>query len=184
MNRGFRRRCPYVKPCVQSLTAGWERREDFFTRGSRRVTAQKRPLPSVTAMTLTESLATRTGISGFTDASAGADAWLPVCALSQLEPLWGEAVLLPGGAQAALFLLPDGRLFATDNFDPEAGAMVMSRGLVGTRTVDGAVRPTIASPLHKDVYDLETGRCYTSPKLTLPTLPVRVRAGVVELRKS
>jgi NAD(P)H-dependent nitrite reductase small subunit len=129
-------------------------------------------------MTLTESPAAR-----LTDASA-ARAWTPICPLAQLEPLWGEAVLLPGGAQAALFLLPDGRLFATDNFDAEAGAMVMSRGLVGTRTVDGVARPTIASPLHKDVYDLETGRCYTNAGLTLSTLPVRISAGVVELALS
>lgn len=107
--------------------------------------------------------------------------WHAVCRTTQLEPLWGEAVLLPEGGQAALFLLPDGRIFATDNFDPEAGAMVMSRGLVGTRTVDGSARPTIASPLHKDVYDLETGRCYTNPELRLPVRAVRVRAGVVEL---
>ncbi|WP_344791570.1 nitrite reductase small subunit NirD [Gryllotalpicola daejeonensis] len=130
-------------------------------------------------MTLIESPAARP-----TDASHDGLDWIAACHLTQLEPLWGEAVLLPDGSQAALFLLPDGRLFATDNFDPEAHAMVMSRGLVGTRTVDGAIRPTIASPLHKDVYDLETGRCYTSAHLALPTLPVRVRAGVVELRKS
>jgi len=129
-------------------------------------------------MTLTESPAARQA-----DAAPGRT-WVAACALAELEPLWGEAVLLRGGAQAALFLLPDGRLFATDNFDGEAGAMVMSRGLVGTRTVDGVARPTIASPLHKDVYDLESGRCYTNPELSLPTLPVRVRAGVVELALS
>jgi NAD(P)H-dependent nitrite reductase small subunit len=137
--------------------------------------ARKPPLSSVTGMTLTESPAAR-----LTDARADAR-WTAACPLAALEPLWGEAVLLPGGAQAAVFLLPDGRVFATDNFDPEAHAMVMSRGLVGTRTVDGESRPTIASPLHKDVYDLETGRCYTRAELALPTLPVRVRAGVVEL---
>ncbi|MFC4244017.1 nitrite reductase small subunit NirD [Gryllotalpicola reticulitermitis] len=107
--------------------------------------------------------------------------WSAVCRLDQLEPLWGEAVLLPDGRQAALFLLPGGRLFACDNLDPEAGAMVMSRGLVGTRTVAGESRPTIASPLHKDVYDLETGRCYTDPEFALPLWRVRVRDGVVEL---
>jgi NAD(P)H-dependent nitrite reductase small subunit len=144
-------------------------------------------------MTLTESPAARlTDASAvLSDAAAAAAAvpaargtWTSICPLAQLEPLWGEAVLLPGGAQAALFLLPDGRLFATDNFDAEAGAMVMSRGLVGTRTVDGVARPTIASPLHKDVYDLETGRCYTNADLTLSTLPVRISAGVVELALS
>lgn len=104
-----------------------------------------------------------------------------LCALAQLEPLWGEAVLMPDGHQLALFLLPDGRLFATDNQDPEAGSMVMSRGLIGTRTVGGEMRPTISSPLHKDVYDLESGHCYTNPGLRLPVWPVTVSDGVVTL---
>jgi NAD(P)H-dependent nitrite reductase small subunit len=107
--------------------------------------------------------------------------WYTVCRLDRLEPLWGEAVLLPGGRQAAVFRMPDGRLYATDNYDAEAGAMVMSRGLVGTRTVDGEQRPTIASPLHKDVYDLETGACYTNAELRLPVRAVRVRDGLVEV---
>src|SRR5690606_2688145 len=39
--------------------------------------------------------------------------------------------------------------------DPYSGAQVMSRGIVGTR--DGA--PTVASPLHKQLFDLRTGLC-------------------------
>ena len=31
----------------------------------------------------------------------------------------------------------------------------MARGITGSR----GARPTIASPLHKEVYDLETGEC-------------------------
>jgi len=105
--------------------------------------------------------------------------WVPACTLGELEPLWGEAVLLPDGRQCALFLLPDGRLFATDNQDPLTGAMVMSRGLVGTRTAGGEPRPTIASPLHKDVFDLATGRCFTDGSRRLPVWRTRVEDGVV-----
>ncbi|MEV7692042.1 nitrite reductase small subunit NirD [Microbacterium sp. NPDC089189] len=106
--------------------------------------------------------------------------WHPVCALADLEPLWGEAALV-GASQVALFRLPDDRLFAVDNADPHTGAFVMSRGIVGSR---GAT-PTIASPLHKDVYDLETGACLTRPDgPRLATWQVRVTDGVVAVRST
>ncbi|WP_210481246.1 nitrite reductase small subunit NirD [Naasia sp. SYSU D00948] len=102
--------------------------------------------------------------------------WVPVCRLEDLEPLWGEAALI-GADQVALFLLPDGSVHVTSNADPATGAFVMSRGIVGSR----AGRPTIASPLHKDVFDLETGACYTKPDLRLPTWRVRDRDGILEV---
>jgi NAD(P)H-dependent nitrite reductase small subunit len=106
--------------------------------------------------------------------------WVPVCNRVELEPLWGEAAIV-GGVQLALVLLPDGRVFAVSNLDPATGAAVMSRGIVGSKSVDGRQRPTIASPLHKDVFDLETGRCYTNPDRRLPVWRVRDNDGVIEV---
>ncbi|BDZ64702.1 nitrite reductase small subunit NirD [Agromyces mangrovi Wang et al. 2018] len=94
--------------------------------------------------------------------------WTPVCRRVDLTPLWGEAALVQG-RQVALFLLPDGRLFAVSNQDPATGSHVISRGIVGSR----GGRPTIASPLHKDVFDLATGECLTNPDLRLPTWRVQ-----------
>jgi nitrite reductase (NADH) small subunit len=102
--------------------------------------------------------------------------WTPVCRLDELEVLWGEAVLV-GSAQFALFRLPGDRLHAVSNEDPATGAQVLSRGIVGSR----GDRVTIASPLHKQVYDLETGECYSTPEYRLPVIGVRVIDGVVEL---
>jgi NAD(P)H-dependent nitrite reductase small subunit len=104
--------------------------------------------------------------------------WTPVCRLGQLEPLWGEAALVESD-QVALFLLPDGGIFAVSNADPATGAFVMSRGIVGSK----AGRPTIASPLHKDVFDLATGHCHTTPSLRLPVWRVRDRDGWVEVAR-
>ena len=101
-------------------------------------------------------------------------AWTSVCTLDQLEPLWGEAALVEGN-QVALFLVPDGRLYAVTNRDPATGSFVMSRGIVGSK----GDRHTIASPLHKQVYDLETGECFTAPEYSLRTFPVRIDGGVV-----
>ena len=103
--------------------------------------------------------------------------WTSVCALDRLEPLWGEAALIDG-VQVALVLLPDGSLYAVSNQDPATGSFVMSRGIVGSR----GDRPTLASPLHKQVYDLETGECFTSPDYVLRTFPVRVDHGTVQIQ--
>lgn len=86
--------------------------------------------------------------------TADAETRVRVCAVSDLEVERGRAALF-GSTQVALFLLADGSLHAVCNRDPYTGAQVMSRGIVGTR--DDA--PTIASPLHKQVFDLRTGLC-------------------------
>jgi NAD(P)H-dependent nitrite reductase small subunit len=125
-------------------------------------------------MTLTDPAATLLVDS---ERPVAATVWTEVCRLADLEPLWGEAALV-GSAQVALFLLPDGRLFAVDNADPATGAFVMSRGIVGSR----GETPTIASPLHKDVFELASGACLTRPgQLRLPTWRVRVDGGIVSV---
>lgn len=79
---------------------------------------------------------------------------LDVCDVLDLTPELGVAVLVEG-RQVALFRLADGRVFAVDNVCPFSGAAVMARGITGSR---GEV-PTIASPVHKQVFSLEDGRC-------------------------
>lgn len=105
-----------------------------------------------------------------------ARSWHPVCPLERLEPLWAEAALVDGD-QVALVRLPGDDVLAVSHWDPYAHAPVMARGIVGSR----GGRPTLASPLHKQVYDLATGRCLTDPELRLATYPVRVRNRMVEV---
>ncbi|MFD9863039.1 nitrite reductase small subunit NirD [Streptomyces alboflavus] len=99
--------------------------------------------------------------------------WLTVCAAARLTPGRGVAVLLPDGRrQAALFLDRTGRLYAIDNRDPFSGAAVLSRGLVGS--ADG--RPFVASPLLKQRFDLETGRCLDDDEAGVGVYEARVCA--------
>ncbi len=63
------------------------------------------------------------------------------------------------------------------NHDPFSGSMVISRGIVGSR----GDRPTVASPVYKQVFDLGTGQCLDDDAVRLATHPVRVRDGVVEV---
>lgn len=102
--------------------------------------------------------------------------WTAVCSYDRLEPERGAAALVDG-VQVALFRTHDGELYAIDNRDPIAGANVMSRGIVGTR----GDAPTVASPLHKQVYDLRTGECLDVAGVAVTTYPVRCRDGVVEV---
>ena len=109
-----------------------------------------------------------------TDAATG---WAEVCELSQLEPLWAEAAIVDG-EQLALVRMPDGTVYAVSNQDPVTGSYVMCRGIVGSH----GDRVTLASPLHKQVYDLATGECLSSADLRLRTFETSVEAGVVRVR--
>ncbi len=111
--------------------------------------------------------------------------WHRVCRLADLEPGVGEAALVDG-RQVALFRLDDA-VHAVGHVDPDTGAGVIARGITGSTRVNGIDRPTVASPLHKQVYDLTTGRCLTGghgdggPALALPVHPIRVVDGWIEV---
>lgn len=104
--------------------------------------------------------------------------WTVACAYDYLIPGRGVGVLLPGGAQAALFRLDDGSLHAVGNIDPFSGAAVMSRGIVGDR----AGRAIVQSPIKKQAFALDDGSCLDAPGVALPVYATRVRAdGNVEV---
>ena len=104
------------------------------------------------------------------------NAFRPVCPLTRLPVERGVAALLDGH-QVALFRGADDRLHAVSNRDPFSGAMVISRGIVGSR----GDRPTVASPVYKQVFDLETGECLSEPGTHLEVYAVRVEDGVVQV---
>ncbi|MEU9186205.1 nitrite reductase small subunit NirD [Streptomyces sp. NPDC048484] len=103
--------------------------------------------------------------------ASSADDWFTVCDLTVLTPGRGVAALLPDGRQVALFLDRTGRMYAIDNRDPFSGAAVLSRGLTGSHQG----RPFVASPLLKQRFDLESGRCLDDDTVTVPTYEVRAR---------
>jgi nitrite reductase (NADH) small subunit len=100
--------------------------------------------------------------------------WRTVCPLDELEPFWGEAALL-SGVQIALVRLPEDRVYAVDHWDPRAQANVMARGIVGS----SKGKTTLASPIYKQVYDLETGECLSEPGPALTSYPTKVVNGQV-----
>ncbi|MDT9690740.1 nitrite reductase small subunit NirD [Streptomyces sp. P9(2023)] len=104
---------------------------------------------------------------------AETDTWTPVCDASRLTPGRGVAALLPDGRQAALFLDRAGRAYAIENRDPFTGAQVLSRGLLGS----AGGRTFVASPLLKQRFDLETGRCLDDESVSVAVFQVRTVAG-------
>lgn len=110
-----------------------------------------------------------------------AENWQPVCNVNDLEAEWGEAALY-GTEQIAVFKAWDGNIYITSNIDPRTEQGVMSRGIVGDHEVEGERRPTIASPLYKESYDLATGECYTTSNFRLAVYKNRVDAeGLIEV---
>lgn len=91
------------------------------------------------------------------------DGWFAVCERDRLIPGRGVAALLPDGRQAAVFTDRAGRAYAIDNRDPFTGAYVMSRGLLGS----AHGRAFVASPLLKQRFDLETGKCLDDEEVSI-----------------
>ena len=102
--------------------------------------------------------------------------WTAVCDIDEIVPDTGVCALL-GGRQVAVFRIGSEtpRVFAIDNFDPNAGAAVLSRGLVGSL----GERIVVASPIYKHHFDLQTGECLEVPAHSVSSFPVRVENGTV-----
>jgi nitrite reductase (NADH) small subunit len=96
--------------------------------------------------------------------------WTAACRYDFLIPNRGVGVLLPDGAQAALFRLDDGTLRAVGNIDPFSGAAVMSRGIVGDR----GGRATVQTPIKKQAFALDNGCCLDDPDVALTVYPTRI----------
>jgi nitrite reductase (NADH) small subunit len=100
--------------------------------------------------------------------------WTPVCRLDQIE-VEGGVTALVDGVPVAIFRTHDGNVYAISNRDPFSRASVLARGIVGTR---GEI-PFVASPMHKQAFDLRTGRCLDDAAVRVPTYAVRTDDGIV-----
>ena len=105
--------------------------------------------------------------------------WIDVCAIDDITPDTGVAVLIRD-LQIAIVRVGEGdgeQIFAVGNYDPFSRAFVIARGIVGDR----AGVPKIASPIFKQNFDLRTGQCLDNPAVALATYRVRVRDERVEI---
>ncbi|MBX6370735.1 MAG: nitrite reductase small subunit NirD [Acidothermus sp.] len=103
--------------------------------------------------------------------------WHRVCRVSELVPGRPVAAWLDG-VQVAVVRLPDGSVHAVDNRDPFCDAMVLARGLTGSR--GGA--DVLISPMYKHAFDLRTGRCLDDASRSITVHSVRIIDDVVYVR--
>lgn len=99
-----------------------------------------------------------------------ATTWSPVCSLDDIVPDTGVCALVQDRHVAVFHVKGEDRLFAIDNYDPNAQASVLSRGLIGNL----GERIVVASPVFKHHFDLRSGECLEAPEHSVSTYPVRV----------
>lgn len=96
------------------------------------------------------------------------DNWNFICTLDDIIPYSGVAALIDG-KQIAVFRVGDD-IYALDNHDPESGANVLARGIVGD--IKGEL--VVASPIYKHHYSLTTGRCLESPESSVQAYAAKI----------
>lgn len=106
--------------------------------------------------------------------------WRSVCTRGDLVADSGVVALLDG-EQVALFYLPRApegqQVYAVGNRDPQSGANVIGRGIVGHL----AGRLVVASPLYKQHFRLDDGGCVEYAEQSLPVWPARFNGDIVEI---
>ncbi len=111
------------------------------------------------------------------NATAQESPWHYACDLEDILPNTGVCALVDGRQIAIFRLDPEDEVYAIANHDPNSGANVISRGLVG----DLGGRLVVASPIYKHHYCLRSGECLENPDTPIATYPVRVDGGKIWL---
>ncbi|MBK4738580.1 nitrite reductase small subunit NirD [Noviherbaspirillum pedocola] len=97
--------------------------------------------------------------------------WSAVCDIDDILPNTGVCALVKDRPVAIFHLAgANEALYAIDNFDPNAKANVLSRGLIGNL----GERIVVASPIYKHHFDLKSGECLEAPENSVNAYPVRV----------
>jgi len=104
--------------------------------------------------------------------------WKDICNIEDILPNSGRCALYRG-EQVAIFRVQksgNDALYAVENFDPIAGANVISRGIVGSQ----GDKVVVSSPLYKQRFCLRTGECLDEEP-SLKTWQVRLHGDRVQL---
>lgn len=103
--------------------------------------------------------------------------WNSVCTLDDIAPNTGVCALVNGEQVAIFRQARTDKLFAVGNYDPAGKANVLSRGLLAQL----GEATTVASPLYKHHFCLESGRCLEDDNLSIPVYAVRLADDRVEV---
>ncbi|MES3006780.1 MAG: nitrite reductase small subunit NirD [Pseudomonadota bacterium] len=102
----------------------------------------------------------------------------PIAVFSKSNLLENSGVCaLINGVQVAVFYLPTETpaIYAIDNYDPIGRANVLSRGIVGD--INGEL--VVASPLYKQHFSLQNGRCLEDDSVQVSVYQARLEGDAV-----
>ncbi|TQV85090.1 nitrite reductase small subunit NirD [Aliikangiella coralliicola] len=102
--------------------------------------------------------------------------WTDICDIQDIPPNTGVCAQLNNQQIAIFYLHPEKKLKSIDNFDPIAKASVLSRGIVAE--IDG--KRVVASPLYKQHFCLDSGRCLQDDEIQVATYQVRMKDNKVQ----
>jgi len=106
--------------------------------------------------------------------------WTDICDLSVVPKNTGVCADFNGN-QVAVFHIKNDKnesiVKAVDNFDPYGKANVLSRGLISEFENEFY----IASPLLKQLFNLDTGVCAGDETVAIKTFPVRLHENTIQL---
>lgn len=104
--------------------------------------------------------------------------WTEICNKQDLVANSGVCALVEE-QQVALFYMPSqDAVYAVSNYDPFGDANVLSRGLIGSLGDDLVV----ASPLYKQHFCLNSGRCLEDESQSIPVWQARLNGDRVEIQ--
>lgn len=101
--------------------------------------------------------------------------WQNVCSVDDLQEDSGVCAQVDG-QQVAVFYFAN-KVYAINNYDPFGQANVLSRGIIG----DLKSQLVVASPLHKQHFNLLTGVCLEDESVVLPVYASRIENGTVQI---
>lgn len=104
--------------------------------------------------------------------------WTTVCRLDDILPNTGVAALIDE-TQVAIFRVNDA-VYALANKDPFSNANVLSRGIVCS--IQGTL--VVASPIYKQHFSLEGGKCLEDDSVSIACYDVRTEGESVQVRLS
>ncbi|MCH9698131.1 MAG: nitrite reductase small subunit NirD [Gammaproteobacteria bacterium] len=103
--------------------------------------------------------------------------WQTVCNKDELLLNAGICALIQGMQIAVFYFAKQQHIYAVQNYDPYSKANVLSRGIIG----DLNGQPVVASPIYKQHFNLQTGKCLEDEAVTIQTYPIRIVDDQVEI---
>lgn len=103
--------------------------------------------------------------------------WQTICHKNDLVKHSGVCALLENEEQIAIFQVNDNDIYSVGNWDPIGKANVLYRGIIGDKK--GEIY--VASPLYKQRFLLNTGKCLDDDTVAINTFDTRVENEQVQV---